>query len=218
MSDLSKTAILARDAAPPWDLVPPRFPVVRRGYDRDAVDEYIAELERELDDLRAGREASGAVTAEIERIGEQTVAILRVAHEQASDTTRRAQEEADRCLSAAASNAVAITEEAKAQLRQLDAETDAIWRERARLLEDVRQVAASLSTLAEDALERLPGESDRVPSQPSPTAAVPVPGPVAAPPEAEEAVLDETVDGGESPTDMGVGTTEEPTSEFRPDD
>jgi DivIVA domain-containing protein len=216
MSDTDRTAVLVREAAPPWDLMAPRFPVVRRGYDREAVDDYIAELEQELEDLRAGRAPAGAISAEIERIGEQTVAILRVAHEQASATTRRAQDEADRCLSAAASNAVAMTEEAKAQLRQLDAETDTIWRERARLLEDVRQVATSLSALAEEALDRFPPEAERVPSVSSPVATVP--GPVAAPPEADETVLRETVDGGEESVEADPSVTDEPTSEFRPDD
>jgi DivIVA domain-containing protein len=175
MSDADQTAVLTREAAPAWDLIAPRFPVTRRGYDRETVDEYIAELEQELTDLRAGRGSSGAVAAEIERIGEQTAAILQVAHEQAGDTLRRAHEEADRCLSAAAVNAVAMTEDAKSQLHRLDAETDVIWRERARLLEDVRRLAGSLSSLAEEALERFPPEPDRLASGESPTVAV---GPV----------------------------------------
>src|SRR5581483_1936420 len=175
--EMTGTAVLAREAVPAWDLVEPRFPMARRGYDRDAVDDYIAELEQELADFRAGRDPSGAVAAEIGRIGEQTVAILRVAHDQANETLRRAQEEADRCLAAAASNAVAMTEEAKEQLHQLDAETDAVWRERARLLEDVRLVASQLSGLADDALERFPPEPDRVASAGSPTV---VAGPIVA--------------------------------------
>jgi DivIVA domain-containing protein len=189
MSDSERTglALLAREAAPPWDLVAPRFPIVRRGYDRDAVDDYIAELEQELEQLRAGRTAS--VTAEIERIGEQTAAILRVAHEQAAQTTRRAHEEADRCLSAAAANTVAMTEDAQQQLRQLDSETDAIWRERARLLEDVRGLATSLFTLAEDALDRFPPEGDRQATGAQPT----VPVPVAAELPAEEEDAPQTV-------------------------
>jgi DivIVA domain-containing protein len=198
--DLTGTAVLAREAAPAWDLFAPRFPIARRGYDRDAVDEYIAKLEQELADLRGGGDPSGAVQAEIERIGEQTVAILRVAHEQASDTVHRAQEEADRCLSAAASNAVAMTEEAKAQLQRLDSETDAIWRERARLLEDVRALAGSLSSLADDALERFPPEPDRVASAGSPTVAL---GPI---------------DGDEGPVDAETAIRDAPSTELEPDD
>ncbi len=164
MSDSGATgeALLARETAPPWDLFSPRFPIVRRGYDRDAVDEYIVELEQDLADLRSGRAASTDVAAEIEKLGEQTAAILRVAHAQADLTARRAEAEAERCLSAAAANAVAMTDEAQAQLRRLDGETDVIWRERERLLEDVRTVATALFTLAEEALERFPGEQERL--------------------------------------------------------
>jgi uncharacterized protein YoxC len=185
-------AVLTRETVPSWDLIAPRFPVVRRGYDRDTVDEYIASLEQEVEDLRAGHEASGAVAAEIERIGEQTVAILRVAHEQAERTTRQAREEADRCLSAAAANAVAMTEDARRQVTQLDSETEAIWHERTRLLEDVRRLATALTAVADDGLERFPPEPERVLSE-TPTAPV---GPVG--------------EGYE-------GTSEEQTSEFQTD-
>ena len=214
-SDRSGVALLARDVAPPWDLLSPRFPVVRRGYDRDAVDEYITELEREVEELRAGGDTTGAVTAEIERIGEQTAAILRVAHEQASETTRRAHQEADRCLAAAAANAVAMTEDAKQQLRQLDGETEAVWNERARLLEDVKQVATSLFGLAEDALERFPPESERVTSGPPRASAVPEP--VAAQPVggevAPEGQADEHLGSEEHPSYVEA-VSEEQTSEL----
>jgi cell division septum initiation protein DivIVA len=150
------------DGEPPvWDPVGPRFPLSRLGYDRDAVDEHIAELERELAALQTRAPSGDAVSAEIERIGEQTSAILTVAHDQAHEMTRQAQEQADRCLADAASNAVMITEEAKRRLRQLDTDTDAVWRERARLVEDVRNVAGALSSLADDAAARFPAEPER---------------------------------------------------------
>src|SRR6185312_1479029 len=61
----------------------------------------------------------------------------------------------------AAANAVAMTEDAKRKLRQLDTETDAVWAERGRLIEDVRNVATSLFSLAEDAAERFPEDGER---------------------------------------------------------
>jgi hypothetical protein len=132
-----------------------RFPLGRPGYDRAAVDEHIAELERELGELReAGPTVS--INEEIERLGEQTASILVVAHDQAQETTRLAQQQADRCIADAASNAVAITERAKQQLGELDSETDAVWRERTRLLEDARAVGVALIALAEEAAERFP--------------------------------------------------------------
>lgn len=148
-----------------WETIRPRFPIARHGYDRAAVDDHIAELERELADLQTRSSVSKEVSTEIERIGEQTSAILTVAHDQAQEMKHKAQEQADRCLADAASNAVMITEDAKRRLRQLDSDTDAVWRERARLVEDVRNVATALISIAEDAADRFPPEPDR-PAQP----------------------------------------------------
>jgi hypothetical protein len=144
-----------------WERVEPRFPLAPNGYDRAAVDGRIGELERELSKLRAGVASAGEVTAEIERIGEQTSAILTVAHDQAQEMMREAREQADRCLADAASNAVLITEGAKRKLHALDTDTDAVWHERGRLVEDVRGIATALFTLAEEATERFPAEPDK---------------------------------------------------------
>jgi cell division septum initiation protein DivIVA len=151
----------------PWEDTAPPFPVVRSGYDRTAVDEYLNELEREIDELRVQASSKTEVSTEIKKIGEQTAAILQVAHQQAHETTRQAQAEADKCLSDAASNAIAMTDEAKQKLRNLDSETDAVWHERARLIEDVRSVAAALVSLAQDAADRFPSEDDKRGSEPA---------------------------------------------------
>lgn len=141
-----------------WEELQPQFPVVRHGYDPAAVEEYILELERELDELRSARPAQRAIAQEIDRIGEQTAAILRVAHDKADEVTRDAQAQADKVLADAASSALAISEGATRQLRELDSDTDAIWQERVKLVDDVRSVATALFTLAEDAAERYPEE------------------------------------------------------------
>lgn len=140
-----------------------RFPLAPLGYSRPAVDQHLAELERELSELdhelvqlRSQREAAPSITEELERIGEQTASILVVAHDKATETTRRAEEQAERCIAEAAANAVALTEGAKRRLQELDAETDAVWRERERLLEDVRAVSTALASLADQASERFP--------------------------------------------------------------
>ena len=136
-----------------------RFPVGPFGYNRTAVDEYIAGLEREISGLRRELPGDMTITEEIERIGEQTASILVVAHDQAKETTRRAQEQADRCVADAASNAVAMTEQASRRLHELDSETDAVWQERARLLEDARATGGALIALADEAAERFPEET-----------------------------------------------------------
>ena len=156
----------------PWEPTRKRFPTALHGYDRASVDAHIDALEREVEDLREQRLPTPAVQAEIERVGEETSAILRVAHEQAAEITRRARAEAERCVADAATNAVAMTEEAKRKLRQLDTETDAVWAERGRLIEDVRNVATALFSLAEDASDRFPEEGERAGGA---TAAMPAP-------------------------------------------
>jgi ElaB/YqjD/DUF883 family membrane-anchored ribosome-binding protein len=152
---------VADEGEAPWDDPVSPFPVVRTGYDRKAVEEYVNELEREIDELRERTSPDTAVADEIKRIGEQTAAILQTAHQQAHETRRKAQAEADKCLSDAAANAIAMNEEAKQKLRHLDSETDAVWHERVRLIEDVRNVATALFSLAEDAADRFPPEEEK---------------------------------------------------------
>lgn len=154
-----------------------RFPAARHGYDRRAVDAHLAALERELAELRVQRLPAPAIEDEIERVGEETSAILRVAHEQAAEITRRAQAQADRCVADAAANAVAMTEDAKRKLRHLDSETDAVWAERARLIDDVRNVATALFSLAEEAVDRFPEEGDKRGQTAPVTAMTPAAGP-----------------------------------------
>jgi cell division septum initiation protein DivIVA len=162
-----------------WDEVPDRFPVTRHGYDRDAVDQHVDALERELAGLRASGTEPEAVSTEIKRIGEQTAAILQVAHEQADQTRREASTEADRCLQDAAANAVRINDEAQRRLRQLDSDVDRISRERTRLIGDVRAVATALLSIADEAVQRF---------EPEPTGAdLPFPAAPAAHACAEEA-------------------------------
>jgi DivIVA domain-containing protein len=165
----------------PWEQDRKRFPTALHGYDRDAVDAHLAALEREMTDLRAQRSPAPAIEEELERLGAETSAVLRVAHEQAAEITRRAQAQADRCVADAAANAVAMTEDAKRKLRQLDTETDAVWAERGRLIEDVRNVATSLFSLAEDAADRFPEDGDRSGATVAVAAPASAPKPVIAP-------------------------------------
>jgi hypothetical protein len=137
-----------------------RFPVAPLGYNRQAVDERLVDLESELAELREALaqashgEAPMSIQEELERIGEETASILVVAHDKAHETTQMAQAQAERCIADAAANAAAITEEATRRLQELEAETDGIRRHRERLIADVRTVSGSLQSLADDAERR----------------------------------------------------------------
>jgi cell division septum initiation protein DivIVA len=148
-----------------WDDVVPRFPVIRQGYDPAAVDAHIADLEqelseldRELTEMRAHTPPENQVAEEIQKLGEQTSAILLAAHDKAQETTRQAKEQADKCLSDAAASAIEITKEANRKLHELETEKLAVWRERARLLEDVNNLSRALSQLSAEATKRFPAE------------------------------------------------------------
>jgi cell division septum initiation protein DivIVA len=145
-----------------------RFPFAWRGYDRAAVDEHIAELERDVEALRAQTRSRSSVVEEIERIGDQTTAILQVAHEQAAVVTGRARAAAERVVAEAQSQANAITDAAQRQLNTLDSETDSVWRERARLIADVHKLADGLLSLAEHAADRFPAEPELAEQSASP--------------------------------------------------
>lgn len=144
-----------------WAPAPERFPVVERGYDPMAVDDEIRALERELGELRAKRIESSSVQDEIDKIGQQTASILRTAYEQAHEITHSARVQADKCVADAAANAVAITEDANRRLREIDGETDTVWQERSRLIEDARHVAGELMTLADNASQRFREEGGK---------------------------------------------------------
>src|SRR5258707_14757107 len=91
----------ARTPTSNGDLLPalsgPGFRVVIRGYDRFAVDAYVAQTRRQLDELQATRSPEAAVRRALEQVGDEVSGILQRAHEtaaQISTDSRREAEEA----------------------------------------------------------------------------------------------------------------------------
>lgn len=150
--------------------LPSRFPVARRGYDREAVDAYVAELEhelaavdRELADVRGGALVADEVANELKRIGEQTSAVLVAAHQQRDEILRNARDEADRCVAEATATSNALTANCEQRLRELNAQNETAQLERTRLLDDLRTISAALVTVADSADERIPRDSTIAP-------------------------------------------------------
>lgn len=146
-----------------WQSDMPRFAVVRHGYHCATVDQYVAELEQELGELdhevaqlRAQAPAADDVAAELKRVGEQTSAVLIAAHEQAQDIVGKAEEEADRKLSAARAEEKTIVGRAQQRLQDLEQEMQSVHSQRGRLLEDVRGAATGLTGLIDASLQRFP--------------------------------------------------------------
>jgi cell division septum initiation protein DivIVA len=144
----------------PDDPVPavadPQFPVALRGYDRLAVDAYVKETSRLVAELQATRSPEAAVRRALGRVGEEVASILQRAHETAEHLTAQSRAEAEERLEAARREAAEITAGANRQLSELDSETDRIWAERHRIVEDAQELARSLLALAESATERFP--------------------------------------------------------------
>jgi hypothetical protein len=150
----------------------PRFPIAKQGYARGAVDEYLEELQSallqshyELNELRDQTASPPSITTEIERLGEQTSAILITAHKTATDTVSRAQIDADTRVADATSYAIALREEADLERRRAAAETALLREERARLIDEMQATAAALRTLAADAAAR---ENGAIPARHAP--------------------------------------------------
>jgi vacuolar-type H+-ATPase subunit H len=134
------------------------FPIVIRGYDRIAVDAYVKKTSQLVAELQATRSPEAAVRRALERVGEEVAGILQRAHETASQITAQSRSEAEDRLQAAREEAAQITAGAEDRTKELDLETDRIWEERLRIVEDARELARQLLTLAEAAARRFPAE------------------------------------------------------------
>lgn len=136
----------------------PEFAIVLRGYERGAVDAYVARMTQLVAELQATRSPQSAVKSALDRVGEETASILQRAHETAEQVSARSRAHAEERLQLAETEAEGIRAGAEARVRKLDADTDVIWQERRRLIEDVRKVADALLAVTDDALERFPPE------------------------------------------------------------
>lgn len=132
------------------------FPVVLRGYDRLAVDAYVRKTSQLVAELQAARSPEAAVRRALERVGEQISGILQRAHETSAQITTQSRREAEERLDVARHEAAQIAAAAQARLKDLDSDTDRIWGERLRIVEDTRQLARELMALADSAAEQFP--------------------------------------------------------------
>jgi ElaB/YqjD/DUF883 family membrane-anchored ribosome-binding protein len=166
---------------------PPRvradFPVVFRGYDREVVDAHLAALEEDVAELHATRTPQSAVRRELERLGQETASILQRAHEAADEVARRSRTRADARIEEAERQAEEIQREAEARRRRIDQDTDEVWAERRKLIEDARSMGEALIRIADEALERFPpAEDGGPPVEPPPPRPARRPARPAAPP------------------------------------
>jgi DivIVA domain-containing protein len=168
------------------------FPVALRGYDRDAVDAYVVEVNRIIAELQVGRSPQSAIRHALDQVSEETRGILERAHETADEITARSRAQADDRLQWAEREARDAIASATARVHELDADAEKVWQERQRLIEDVSRVSAELAALAEAAGARFPAEPE---AETSPLPVLPEPGPrFGDPPLDEDNSLDDTLE------------------------
>jgi DivIVA domain-containing protein len=90
------------------------FPSAGRGYERRAVDAYVQRVNRLIAELEVSRSPQGAVRHALDRVGEQTKAILQRAQESAEEITATARGEADEGIARARARANEIVASAMA--------------------------------------------------------------------------------------------------------
>jgi ElaB/YqjD/DUF883 family membrane-anchored ribosome-binding protein len=149
------------DDLSPWYEETPRFPIVRNGYDCPAVDQHVAQLEHDLAELereaallRTRARGEEEVRAEIQRIGEQTSAILVEAHDRAHETTSEAQETAQRMLDDARRQAQDITDTAERRRAETQRDVETLLGRRDQLVADLDALADKIAVVAREASGR----------------------------------------------------------------
>jgi DivIVA domain-containing protein len=168
------------------------FPIAMRGYDRDAVDAYVREVNRIIAELQVGQSPRSAIRHALDQVSEETRGILERAHETADEIAARSRAQADDRLELAKREAREAIESAQKRVRTLDEDAEQVWQDRKRLIDDVTRIAAELAEVADDAAGRFPAEpeTDTVALEvPEPPEAV-VPEPPEPPAAVEPAVVD----------------------------
>jgi DivIVA domain-containing protein len=129
------------------------------GYDREEVDEYVASLERHIEELEQERTPDGAVQRRLEQVGGEVSGILQQAHETADQLTREARAEADRLLESARREAEELRSSSQREAREL---TENARREADERIGASHRDAAQITANAQTRLQELDVDADRI--------------------------------------------------------
>lgn len=160
------------------------FPLARKGYERQDVDHFLDELADWLEEGDHALSESGQVRRELERIGEQTTAILTEAHD-AAETMREGAErqvrqqladaniKAEKLRTTAEEYAEEVREEADSYARRVRAEAESAAQEAHAEAEsafetartEAEEYAQRVRTEADEYAKRVRGEADEALAQ-----------------------------------------------------
>ena len=133
------------------------FPIAVRGYERHAVDTYVARVNRVIAELEATHSPEAAVRHALHRVEEQTRGTLEHARERADELTAAAQRRAEDTLARAKAEAADIVVNAETQVDRATLAADA---HAAEVKSDADAYVAKARAEAEDILARARREAE----------------------------------------------------------
>jgi|Tabmets5t2r1_1033131.scaffolds.fasta_scaffold17670_3 cell division initiation protein len=131
------------------------FPLAVRGYDRQAVDDFVDQVVELVSELEGRQTRESVVQRALNEVGEETAGILQRAHETADEIAARSRAQAEGRLQRAEREAEIVRRQADEYSEQVVVDTRLLWEERQRLLDDLRQLADEVLATADDAAERV---------------------------------------------------------------
>ena len=136
------------------------FPLAVRGYDRQAVDDFVEQVADLVAELEGRQTRETVVQRALDQVGEETAGILQRAHQAADELAARSRSQAEGRLQRADREAELLRRQADEYAEKVIVDTQLLWDERQRLLDDLRQLADEVLATADDAAERvtLPGQ------------------------------------------------------------
>jgi cell division initiation protein len=133
----------------------PEFPLAVRGYDRSAVDEYVAAVTQLVEELDGRQLREKVVQRALDEVGEQTASILQRANETADELAARSRAQAEGRLQRAEREAEILKADADKYAEQVGVDTRRLWEERQALIEEIRRLADEVLGTADEAADRL---------------------------------------------------------------
>jgi len=149
---------------------------------RETGEEITASARQEGEEIIGGAKAKAAellvnISAEADGLKAEAETLIATARTEAEDILVRSRLEAEKTAAHSRAEAkerrqqlqeelAALRDEAETRMRELHADTEAVWKERRQLLEDIRGRASGLLDLADAAAAREPAESEDELSEP----------------------------------------------------
>jgi hypothetical protein len=126
-----------------------------RGYERRAVDSYVSQVNRLIAELEVGRSPQAAVRHALDRVGEQTKALLQQARETAEEITASAREETEAEVTRAKAEAKEISSRASAVRAEAEEIAAGVKAEAEEIVAGAKAEAEEIATSAKTEAEKM---------------------------------------------------------------